>query len=646
MKLGPQQLLGDRAWQLAQFAERGWPYLVPVFLGALALGVAAVWWADRQASLPRTGLTPRRRQVAMAFRLLEYAWRFRWYFLALITCMWTFAALFNGQIVFLPSLLESFEKEDWGRLKSIGLLAAIVLPLVAVFDYGVNLLEGALKVRVLSTLRNEAIAHMLKLSLRVFGERRAGDLLSRLTNDVQVSQNALNALYGDLILQPFMILALLVVAFVLNWQLTVGLLFGLPLFAFPILYLGKKIKKSQKRTLGSLGELTEQMHQMFSGIRTVKAFRMEAAEMREMERVTGSWIGKYMRVVRARALSSSVQELLQGLAIGVVLLLGVYILSQHLFNISKKEFIPFLLICVAFNRPVKLLTKGFNALQESLAACERVFELMEIPPEISDAPDAVDVPPIRESIRFRDVSFAYREAEPVLRGIDVEIRRGQVVALVGASGSGKSTLLDLVCRFYDPTSGRIEIDGTDLRRFRRDSLLSRIAVVSQENFLFHDSLAENIRYGRPGATDAEVEAAARSANVHDVIARLPKGYATEAGERGVMLSGGERQRVAIARAILRDPAILLLDEATSALDSTNERLVQDALNRMMRQGGRTTLVVAHRLSTIQGADLILVLDRGQILESGTHADLLARAGMYARMIQAQFGEPTAAVTAG
>ncbi|MBI2919907.1 MAG: ABC transporter ATP-binding protein [Planctomycetes bacterium] len=638
MDLDSGKALGQKAWELAFLAERVWPWAAAAWVLLLAAGVGAIRWLDDLSTRPPREVPPRFRNLLLTYRLLDYAWRFRLLFLALIGTMGAFSALYNGRIALLQPLVDRVLNDlSWASARPFLIIAIVVVPVLTALDFLHNYLEGALKLRVIVSLRNEAIAQMLKLSLRFFGERRAGDLLSRLTNDVQVSQNALNSLYGDIILQPMMVLSIVGVALLISWQLTLVLLIGLPAFAYPVLRLGRRIKKSQKRTLGTLGELTEQMHQMFSGIRTVKAFRMEEVEMREMERVSQSWMKKYLKVVAAKALSSGVQEFMQSLAVAIILLGGIWIMTSRWITLSKGDFLAFLACCVALNRPVKLLTKSFNTLQESLAGCERVFELMEVPPEIVDAPDAVDLPPIRDSIRFRKTTFAYGE-EPVLRAVDVEVRRGQVVAIVGPSGAGKSTFLDLLCRFYDPVSGSIEIDGMDLRKIRRDSLLAQVAVVSQENFLFNDTVGENIRYGRPGSTDAEVQEAAKAANIHDFIAHLPEGYSTPSGERGTHFSGGERQRIAIARAILRNPAILLLDEATSALDSQNEKLVQEALNRMMRQGGRTTFVVAHRLSTIQGADLILVLEKGELVETGTHADLLARGGLYAKLHRAQFGE--------
>jgi subfamily B ATP-binding cassette protein MsbA len=389
------------------------------------------------------------------------------------------------------------------------------------------------------------------------------------------------------------------------------------------------------------------MHQMFSGIRIVKSFEMEAEEVRTFEERNHDFFRQSMKVARAKALSASVMQMLEALIMLAIFVIGgFYVVKARPENgISTGDFITFMVACISMNRPLKVLGKAYSSLQEAIAACERVFELMDTPPEIQDAPDAVDLPRIERGVRFDHVTFAY-ETEPVLLDIDLEARPGQIVALVGPSGGGKSTLCDLLCRFYDPQAGAITLDGVDLRKIRSKSLLGHVAVVSQETFLFHATIAENIRYGKRDATDEEVAEAARAANIHDFIAGLPEGYRTLVGERGARLSGGQRQRIAIARAILKDPALLILDEATSALDTESERLVQEALNRLMvsptrSRQGRVTFCIAHRLSTVQRADRIVVLDAGRIVEQGTHDELLRRGGLYERLYRLQFHESLA-----
>jgi subfamily B ATP-binding cassette protein MsbA len=342
-----------------------------------------------------------------------------------------------------------------------------------------------------------------------------------------------------------------------------------------------------------------------------------------------------MRVVRAKAFSRSLIELMYIWGTGLLMLLGSYLAINGMWGLTWGRVIAFMAALAFAYKPAKTLVRAFNTVQESLAGCERVFHLLDIEPQIQDAPDAVTLDRIRKGIRFKGVWFAY-DTEPVLKDINLEVQKGEIIAIVGRSGAGKSTLCDLILRFYDPTEGCIYIDDFDVRQISRESLFKHIAVVTQDPFLFNTTIKENIRYGKRDATDDEVVVAARAANIHDFIATLENGYDTVVGERGVTLSGGEKQRVTIARAIIKDAAILILDEATSSLDSESEQAVQTALGNLM--AGKTTFVIAHRLSTVQHADKIVVLAGGKIAEIGTHSELLTRDGIYKRLYDMQFVE--------
>jgi len=490
---------------------------------------------------------------------------------------------------------------------------------------------------VVVDLRNKICESLLPQSVSFFEDRRSGDLMSRITNDVALTQRALLFLVAEIALLPCQLVAYAVVACWTNWRLFLVCFIGLPITAIPMVILGRQVKKSSWKGLMRLADLTDAMQQMFLGIRIVKAFKMEDAELRQFEQTNQAYFSRMMKVVKAKALTDAFVEFAANVGLVIVLLLGGYLIIRG--TMTPGGMITFVAAFGLMYHPLKKLAKQYNNIMECIPATDRIFSLIDSEPEIKDAPDAVEIHGLNDHIRFNNVSFAY-DTEFVLSDINLEVKKGEMIAFVGRSGAGKSTLCDLLARFYDPTKGSIEIDGVDLCRIKRSSLLDHIALVGQQTFLFNKSIAENIRYGKRDATMDEIIRAARAANIHDFIESLPEGYDTQVGEMGVKLSGGQRQRLAIARAILKNAAILILDEATSSLDSESEKLVQGALENLMK--GRTTFLIAHRLSTVQHADRIVVLKKGRIIQIGTHEQLMKEGGEYRRLYELQFADVVSA----
>jgi ATP-binding cassette, subfamily B, bacterial MsbA len=550
-----------------------------------------------------------------------------------IVAMGLYAVGSGAQLVLIKVLVEdvllsSDPDAAWSVLVLISVTMCVIVVVMALAHYVHMYLTIKVTQSVINDIRLAVGAHLLRLSLGFFHRRRQGELLSRLTNDVGQSRKSLRLIFGDMVQEPLMLAGAVAAGFATNWRLALMIFFAFPLLIYPILRFGQKIKRYARKRQTKRADVTNVMVQMLSGVRIVKAFRMEEHEEGRLREANRQLLKKSLKVARTRALSETILEVFNHIGAVVIMLAGGYFVLHNLFEITVADLVTFSAILTRMYKPLKGLTKAYNRIQDSLPGIERVLELLDIEPEIEDRPDAIPLGKPAKAITFENVSFAYDE-ESVLRDISVEIPVGSIVALVGPTGAGKSTLTDLVARYYDPGEGRILIDDVDLRAFAVESLLSRIAVVTQEPFLFHATIRENILYGRPDADQEEVEAAARAAFVHGEILEQPDGYDTVVGDRGARLSGGQRQRVTIARAILKDADILILDEATSSLDSRSEGEVQEALGSLM--SGRTTFVVAHRLSTIRNADMILVLDRGRIVESGSHDDLVEKNGLYATL---------------
>ena len=532
------------------------------------------------------------------------------------------------------TLIEKLQKRATSSFTRIGIVMAIVAPIIFFSCYFQQYFRNLVMWAVVVDIRNKVCDHLLPQPLSFFENRKSGDLLSRLTNDIAVAQSGLMVLFDEILLQPLKLICGLTLAFYFSWKLSLLTLIAVPVIFFPVLVMGKKIKKHGKGSLRHLSDLTDALREMFAGIRIVKAFRMEDEESREIHDISERFFRKRLKMVKAKAVNTSTSEFVYTLGLAVLIILGGYVVMSK--KITPGELGGFI-TAIGFMviTAVKKLAKSYASLQESLAGVNRVFELFTIEPTIKDHPDAVTLKNIKECVSFKEVSFSYDNSEEfILKDINLTIHKGEILAIVGKSGAGKSTLVNLIPRFYDPVKGRIEIDGIDIRKIKHESLLAQIAIVSQQTFLFNRSLRENILYGRRDATIEEIYAAAKSANIHEFIMSLPKGYDTAVGELGVKLSGGQRQRIAIARAILKNAPILLLDEATSSLDYESEKLVQDALNNLIT--GKTTIIVAHRLSTIQHCDRIIVMQNGHIVETGSHESLMSGEGEYKRVYQLHF----------
>lgn len=480
-------------------------------------------------------------------------------------------------------------------------------------------------------VRNQIYQRNMRLGLGFFNRNPTGVLMSRVLNDVSLMQEGIASIITGLFRDGFSAVSLLTVIFYRNWQLALITFVVIPLTVYPAQKIGRRIKNLAKHGQEKMGEIASILQETFSGIKVIKAFGLEERETAKFVKTNREFYFFTRKNIKYEALSSPVMEIITSLGIAAVIWIGGNDVMQG--KMSASEFFSFITAMVLVYTPIKRLINAYNSMQRSLGSAERVFEIIDERPEIVDSPDAVELKRASGDLALRGVSFRYNE-DYVLKDINLEARKGEVVAFVGPSGGGKTTLVSLISRFYDPTDGAVLLDGQDIRSFKLNSLMHQIALVDQETILFNDTLANNIRYGMTEATDAQVEAAARAAFAHDFIMEMPMGYETGIGDRGVRLSGGQRQRICIARAILKDAPILILDEATSALDTESEQMVQHALNNLM--ANRTTFVIAHRLSTILHADKIVVLDKGEIVESGTHESLVAQGGLYCKLHAMQF----------
>ncbi len=486
--------------------------------------------------------------------------------------------------------------------------------------------------RVVRDTRDRLYSHLHDLSLDYYSEKRTGELMARVTYDAEVLSQGVSEGTEKLLKNLFDLLVFISLPVLIYWRLAL-IVFGLLLVLMPpVVYIGNKIRNLSTRSQEKIADISSMLQEALSGVRVVKAFCMEEYEKRRFYRANNRFYRLLMKMARRDALLSPVTEIVVVLSTAVVfIVMGQYILARQ---IDSAQFIIYMVCLGSIPRPIKLISRANNKIQKSAAAAERIAGVLSLESTVKDKPGAVDLPPIQSRVGFRDVGFSYNGGVPVLEGINLEVNRGEIVAIVGASGVGKSTLVNLIPRFYDPVEGRIEIDGVDIRDVTINSLRSQIGLVTQEVILFNDTVARNISYGKRGMPREKVEEAARLSNAYDFIMKMPRQFDTVIGERGYLLSGGERQRIAIARAILKDPPILILDEATSALDAESEKLVQEAVIRLMTN--RTVFVIAHRLSTIRHADRIVVLENKRVAQVGRHDELMAVEGPYRRLYEMQF----------
>ncbi len=530
-----------------------------------------------------------------------------------------------------PAIDEIFVSKNIATLKWIPFAIVGIFLFKGLCNYGQSILMSSIGLRIVTNLRNKLYEKIQNQSLSFFAEHPTGLLMSRITNDVQSVQTASSEAITALIKDSFMLLSLVGVIFYTDWKLALIAMIVFPLAIYPISLFGRKMRKVTTSTQITMGTLSSLLQETISGTRIVKAFCMEKYE-NERFAAENERLFKYnMKAVSVNAISSPLMDFLGGLGIAAVIFYGGFNVVQG--HSTPGTFFSFIAALLMLYEPVKRLTNINNTINQGIAGADRIFNIIDRIPDIEDKPNAIVLPSVIQGVEIENATFCY-ETTPVLKNINLSIKAGEVVAFVGMSGGGKTSLVNLIPRFYDASAGRVLIDGYDIRDVTLQSLRGQIAIVTQQTILFNDTVKNNIAYGDIQRTEEDILNAARAANAHDFITRLPKGYESNIGELGTKLSGGEKQRISIARALLKDAPILILDEATSSLDTEAEIEVQDALDNLMK--GRTTLVIAHRLSTIRNADRIIALVNGEIVEEGNHEALMAKKGEYYRLYNLQF----------
>ncbi len=546
-------------------------------------------------------------------------------------------AILTASLAYLvkPALDDIFFEKNQDMLFMIPLVVASVYIFKGFCDFGQYYLMSLIGQSVIRDLRDEMFRKMSTMSVGFFVRHSTGELVSRMNNDVMMVQGAMTNAITGIVRDVLTVISLIFVVFYRDYKLALIAMIVFPMAIYPLLNFGRRLKKYSRRMLVSLEDITERLNETITGIRIVKAFAMEDYEMKRFSKVNETLFNAFMKRFKVRALSNPVMETLGGFGVCAIVFYGGYQVING--NSTQGTFFSFMAALIMLYEPIKRINEVNITIQEGISAGERIFALLDSPVEVKDSPQAFTLGRAKGELVYENVGFSY-DSTAILKDVSLRVAPGEAIAIVGESGAGKSTLLDLAPRFYDVTAGRVLIDGIDVRDVTQKSLRENIGIVTQQTILFDDTIRNNIAYGRPDLPLDKVIEAATAAHAHDFIMASPDGYNTLIGENGIKLSGGERQRIAIARALLKDPPVLILDEATSNLDSDSEIAVQGAIETLMK--GRSTMVVAHRLSTIRNADRIYVLVDGKIVEEGAHDDLLARNGAFARLYKLQFASQT------
>ena len=566
-------------------------------------------------------------------RILSYIKPYLHVLLAALVCTMLAAA---GNLylpwIFRDMIDKVLTAKDSYMLNMISISIVVIFFLRGIFLYGQNYLMSFVGQRVIIDIRSEVFRKLQRLSMSFYDKNKTGTIMSYVTNDVHALQGAMVDNTIELVTESIILVGSVCAMTYLDWKLTLFTVLTFPIVLYVMNFFGKKIRRSGGMIQEAAADITSVLQEAVSSARVVKSFVREQYEIERFERENEANLKANLKNAKYMATLTPTIEFVAALGVTMILWFG----GQNVINgeTTAGSLVAFLAYAVNISNPIKRISRVMGNIQRALAAAQRVFDVLDFPEEVRNLPDARELPAVTGSVSFEHVTFSYNGGDKILHDLSFTVKPGQAIGLVGPSGAGKSTIASLLPRFYDCDAGTIRIDGTDIKHVTLDSLRQQVGIVPQETILFNGTVYDNILYGRLDATKEELVEAAKAANAHNFIMELPEGYNTMLGDRGVNISGGQRQRIAIARAILKDPRILVLDEATSALDTESERLVQEALNRLMV--GRTSIIIAHRLSTIKNADRILVLDKGKLTEDGTHDELMKKNGLYAHLYQIQY----------